>query len=251
MFSSLFKKSTTAVNTGSTTTPNKKETEKILKVKKSSKQVLTRTPMDATTPLADSSRPADAVAIKVGIVGDAQSGKTSLVRRFQDDRYSEEYVQTKGVNYLEKRIRLGSSANTDVVFSLFDLGSHEDTKRDFFNFVCDDAAAVVFAFDLTRKTSLESMKESYRKLRRINPTCMVLLVGCKFDLFLDLDLKDQEEITALARRYARAMKAPLMFTSSSHSINVQKVFKILFGAVFAIDCKVERSSNFGEPIIEY
>lgn len=202
------------------------------------------------TPAVRQDEPAnEEVSIKIAIVGDPQGGKSSLVRRFCDDRFSEEYIQTTGVNFVEKRIRLGANAS-DVVFTLNDLGS-DASSADFLPLVCDDATAIVFAFDLTRKQSLLSVKESYRKVRTLNKKAIVLLVGCKFDLFLDLEAEDQEEITSLARRFARAMKAPLVFTSSSHSINVQKVFKILFGCVFSIDSKIERVTAVGEPIIEY
>ena len=189
----------------------------------------------------------EVVSIKVAVLGDSQVGKTSLVKRFHADRFSEEYIQTTGINFLEKRIRIGSTS-LDVIFTLCDLGSN---SQDLLPLVCDDATAVIFAFDLTRKQTLYSVKEYYRRVRSLNTKAIVLLVGCKFDLFLDLDSSDQEEITSLARRFAGAMKAPLIFTSASHSINVQKIFKIMFGGVFAIDCKVERISTHGEPIIEY
>jgi GTP-binding protein of the ras superfamily involved in termination of M-phase len=78
-----------------------------------------------------------------------------------------------------------------------------------------------------------------------------VLVGAKFDLFLDLEPDDQAHICTLSRRYALAMKSPLVFTSASYSINVQKLFKIVSGLCFGVDCKVERVSAMGEPIIEY
>jgi GTP-binding protein of the ras superfamily involved in termination of M-phase len=204
----------------------------------------------SAAPLAAKQQPVgEEVSIKVALIGDAQAGKSSVVKRFCDDRFSEEYIQTTGINFVEKRIRL-SAHTADVVFTLNDLGS-DPSSADLLPLVCDDATAIIFVFDLTRKQSLLSVKESYRKVRTINKKAIVLLVGCKFDLFLDLESEDQEEITSLARRFARAMKASLIFTSSSHSINVQKVFKILFGSVFAIDCKIERVTVVGEPIIEY
>ena len=194
-------------------------------------------------------QPANDVALKVALIGDAQAGKTALTRRFQDDRFSEEYVQTTGVNFLEKRTRVGAHG-TDVVFTLCDLGS-DLSSDELFPLVCDDAHAVLFVFDLTRKESLGSIKESYRRMRLLNKRAYPLLVGCKYDLFEDLDPADQAEVTQLARKFARAMNAPLIYTSASHSINVLRVFKILFGGVFGIDCKVERKDAEGEPIIEY
>jgi len=44
-------------------------------------------------------------------------------------------------------------------------------------------------------------------------------------------VKEEEEITKQARRFARAMKAPLIYCSTSHSINVQKIFKIVLSSI--------------------
>jgi len=54
-----------------------------------------------------------------------------------------------------------------------------------------------------------------------------------------------------ARRFAKAMKAALIFTSASHGINVQKIYKVVFSKVFNVTCKIPKKSKIGEPIIEY
>lgn len=48
-------------------------------------------------------------------------------------------------------------------------------------------------------------------------------MGTKFDLFFGLPAVEQEDMLVQARKYAKAMKAPLVFVSSSHGINVMKV----------------------------
>ena len=55
-----------------------------------------------------------------------------------------------------------------------------------------------------------------------------VLVGTKFDLFYTSDKADQAETLKQARKYAKAMKAPLIFSSASHGINIQKMFKLVF-----------------------
>lgn len=47
------------------------------------------------------------------------------------------------------------------------------------------------------------------------------------------------------------MKAALIFTSASHGINVQKIYKVVFSKVFNVTCKIPKKSKIGEPIIEY
>ena len=124
-----------------------------------------------------------------------------------------------GVNFMEKTI---SIRNTEITFSIWDLGG----QREFVNMlplVCNDAVAILFMFDLTRKSTLNSIKEWYRQGRGFNKTAIPFLIGTKYDHFVNMSQKDQEEISAQAKRFAKAMRASLIFSSTSHSINVQKV----------------------------
>ena len=120
---------------------------------------------------------------------------------------------------MEKTI---SIRNTEITFSIWDLGG----QREFVNMlplVCNDAVAILFMFDLTRKSTLNSIKEWYRQGRGFNKTAIPFLIGTKYDQFVTFPVEDQEEISNQARRFARAMRASLIFSSTSHSINVQKV----------------------------
>ncbi|CAM9157848.1 unnamed protein product [Heterosigma akashiwo] len=45
------------------------------------------------------------------------------------------------------------------------------------------------------------------------------------------------------------MKAPLVFTSSPHSINVQKMFKLVLSRVFELRCTLQPIKNVGEPLL--
>jgi len=120
---------------------------------------------------------------------------------------------------MEKTI---SIRNTEITFSIWDLGG----QREFVNMlplVCNDAVAILFMFDLTRKSTLNSIKEWYRQGRGFNKTAIPFLVGTKYDHFVNFPKEDQEEISQQARRFAKAMRASLIFSSTSHSINVQKV----------------------------
>jgi GTP-binding protein of the ras superfamily involved in termination of M-phase len=47
------------------------------------------------------------------------------------------------------------------------------------------------------------------------------------------------------------MDAPLIFNSSSHSVNVQKTFKIILSKVFNLECHVPTVEQSGDPILMY
>lgn len=125
------------------------------------------------------------------MVGDAQIGKTSLMVKYVEGSWDEDYIQTLGVNFMEKTI---SIRNTEITFSIWDLGG----QREFVNMlplVCNDAVAILFMFDLTRKSTLNSIKEWYRQGRGFNKTAIPILVGTKYDHFVNFPIQDQEEIS--------------------------------------------------------
>ncbi|KAF2746033.1 P-loop containing nucleoside triphosphate hydrolase protein [Sporormia fimetaria CBS 119925] len=187
------------------------------------------------------------VVIKVGMVGDAQIGKTSLMVKYVEGSWDEDYIQTLGVNFMEKTI---SIRNTEITFSIWDLGG----QREFVNMlplVCNDAVAILFMFDLTRKSTLNSIKEWYRQGRGFNKTAIPFLVGTKYDHFVNFPREEQEEISNQAKRFAKAMKASLIFSSTSHSINVQKIFKIVLSKAFDLKCTIPEIENVGEPLLLY
>lgn len=139
----------------------------------------------------DQGRNKNSVVIKVGMVGDAQIGKTSLMVKYVEGSWDEDYIQTLGVNFMEKTI---SIRNTEITFSIWDLGG----QREFVNMlplVCNDAVAILFMFDLTRKSTLNSIKEWYRQGRGFNKTAIPFLIGTKYDHFVNFPREDQEEIS--------------------------------------------------------
>ncbi|GMK54559.1 hypothetical protein CspeluHIS016_0111450 [Cutaneotrichosporon spelunceum] len=189
----------------------------------------------------------NAVVLKVGMVGDAGIGKTSLMVKYVEGSFDEDYIQTLGVNFMEKAITI---RNTEITFSIWDLGG----QREFVSMlplVSNDAVAILFMFDLTRKATLNSIKEWYRQARGFNKTAIPVLIGTKFDLFATQPLEEQEEITKQAKRFSKAMHAPLIFCSTSHSINVQKIFKIVLAKAFDLKCVIPEIEEVGEPILLY
>ena len=154
--------------------------------------------------------------------------------------------------------------------------------------VCNDAIALLFMFDLSRKSTLSSVKEWYRQARLLNKSAVPFLIGTKYDVYSQQDEQDREETLkqvrivlripllfdliricsfaecvlvflffcslareCQARKYAAAMKAPLIFCSSAQAINVQKIFKIVLAKVFDLPGQVPKLSGVNEPIIEY
>jgi len=197
--------------------------------------------------IGDSTKIKNNVTVKIGMVGDAQIGKTSLMVKYVHGTFDENYIQSLGVNFMEKAITI---RNTEVTFSIWDLGGHKDFMN-MLPLVCNEAVAIFFMFDLSRKSTLNSIKEWYRQARTQNKAAIPFLIGCKYDYFAGFPREDQEDITNQARKYAHAMKAPLIFSSTAKSINIQKIFKLVLSKVFELKCTIPEIGQIGEPILEY
>jgi GTP-binding protein of the ras superfamily involved in termination of M-phase len=171
------------------------------------------------------------ISIKLALVGDAGVGKSSVLLRYVDSRFDS--TITLGVSFMEKTISVNK--NTKCNMSIWDLGGSFSALLPI---VCESSVAVVFMFDLTRRESLESIKTWYKQVRAINKTAIPFLCGTKFDLFNHVTETERDSTISLARKYANAMKAPLIFTSALETVNVGKLFKIIFLKVFDLPIDV-------------
>jgi len=57
--------------------------------------------------------------------------------------------------------------------------------------VCNEAVAILFMFDLSRKSTLNSIKEWYRQARGFNKTAIPFLIGTKYDYFIGFSPEEQ------------------------------------------------------------
>jgi len=192
------------------------------------------------------------ILVKVGMIGESQTGKTSLMVRYVQNIFAEDYIETLGVNYMnvnfmEKTIKL---KNITVTLNIWDLGGQKEYLK-LMPLVCKDAKALLFVFDLTRKKSLSLIREWYREARKENKNALPFLVGAKYDLFSKKDTVFRDDITAQARKFAKAMKAPLIYTSSALGTNIRKIFQLIVAKLFHLRPKLSEENKNTEPILEW
>jgi len=185
--------------------------------------------------------------VKVAMVGDSQVGKTSLMERFCEATFDETQLHTQGVNFMERSVTLSGQ---DVTFSIWDIGGHTDSES-MLPLVCNDAAALLLLFDLTRPETLDAIRDWHRKARALNKCAMPFLVGCKYDLLLEQPVEEQLHMVSIARRFAAAVDAPLIFCAPSVPINVSNVFKVILIRLFGLAPAVPLLSQPGEPVLHY
>ncbi|XP_042504278.1 septum-promoting GTP-binding protein 1-like [Macadamia integrifolia] len=189
----------------------------------------------------------DSVMLKISILGDSHIGKTSFVIKYVGDEQEQRSLQMSGLNVMDK-VFLVKGAK--IAFSIWDVGG-DHSSLNHVPIACKDAAAILIMFDLTSRCTLNSVLRWYQQARKWNQTAIPILIGTKFDDFVRLPLDMQLTIVNQARAYAQAMKATLFFSSATHNINVNKIFKFITAKLFNLPWTVQRNLTIGEPIIDF
>jgi small GTP-binding protein len=116
--------------------------------------------------------------MRIVLVGDSGVGKTSILRRYIEDKFSDSVGETLGIDALVRKISyLGRRIKTLV----WDTSGHERFHA--INSVTYAKANVFVAvFDLTRPETLENLSGWIKRIREHNQTAKIILVGSKSDL---------------------------------------------------------------------
>uniref|UniRef100_A0A6N2M911 Septum-promoting GTP-binding protein 1 n=1 Tax=Salix viminalis TaxID=40686 RepID=A0A6N2M911_SALVM len=165
----------------------------------------------------------DLVALKISLLGDCQIGKTSFLAKYVGNEKGEGVKQNNGDEGLEQQIPVA----------------------------CKDSVAILIMFDLTSRVTLNSVIRWYQEARKWNQTAVPVIIGTKFDDFIQLPIDLQWTIASQARAYAKALNATLFFSSATYNINVNKIFKFITAKLFDLPWTLERNLTIGEPIIDF
>jgi len=115
---------------------------------------------------------------KVCLIGDFAVGKTSLIRRYVFDEFSESYLTTIGVHITKKEL---SVKETPVTLIIWDLagnnGIHEVTPS-----YMAGAAGALFVGDLSRPWTIDTINGHLAAFHEVNPRSAGVLVFNKTDL---------------------------------------------------------------------
>jgi Rab family protein len=189
----------------------------------------------------------DLVNLKISLLGDCDIGKTTFLVKYVGNEVEKRSLQMEGLNLMDKTLYVQGAR---ISFCIWDVAG-DKKSLDQIPMACKDAVALLIMFDLTSRSTLNNVVGWYTEARKWNQTAIPILIGTKFDDFVRLPPDVQWTIVTQARAYARAMKATLFFSSATHNINVNKIFKFIMAKLFNLPWTIERNLKVGEPIIDF
>ncbi|PRM96673.1 Rab family GTPase [Aliarcobacter cryaerophilus] len=149
------------------------------------------------------------ISYKIVLVGDFGAGKTSLIKRYVDNTFSEEYKSSIGVSISKKILEVKiDDILYETTMMIWDIEGKTDFKPIFHHHLNGSKGFVVVA-DLTRQTTIDSIQEHIKLCKTICKDAPIVLALNKIDLYsnnIDLDaLKDSfdEEIIGIFKTSAK------------------------------------------------
>lgn len=160
--------------------------------------------------------------LKIALLGDPAVGKTSLINRYVDHKFENDYQPTLGVNIVAKKIIIDEK-KIEVKLILWDIAGQEryDLSRQLFFQGCWGA---LFVYDITRDSTFHSIKTKWLKdLKNYgkDDAVFILIANKK-------DLKDRVILKKDGESLAKEINAnDFIETSAKQGDNVEKAFKNL------------------------
>ena len=159
------------------------------------------------------------LSFKVIVIGPAAVGKSSLIRRFVEDKFTLAYKFTIGVDFSTKIIEYKSQKKARV--TIWDIGGQDRFKTLRRNFYTGTHGALV-VFDVTRAQTFSKMKEWISDMNQLlEEKVPLVILGNKVDLISEIGVVvDKDE----SKEYADKIGSTYIETSAKSGNNVQKAF---------------------------
>eukprot|EP00831_Metopus_contortus_P038327 TRINITY_DN30148_c0_g1_i1.p1 TRINITY_DN30148_c0_g1~~TRINITY_DN30148_c0_g1_i1.p1 ORF type:complete len:207 (-),score=29.22 TRINITY_DN30148_c0_g1_i1:135-755(-) len=173
--------------------------------------------------------------ISVIVLGNCQVGKTSMIIRYTEDKFSESFSTTLGVDFKMKKMELDG---WNVKMQIWDTSGQERFRTITKNYY-EKAMGVVLVYDATDPKSFEEIENWMQQLdNHAKPFTQKVLVGAKYD-------KDNVKITPeQGKELGEEYGIRFFQTSSKTGENVDETFNFLARAVLEnnIDIKMLKNS---------
>ncbi|WP_297707202.1 Rab family GTPase [uncultured Eudoraea sp.] len=140
---------------------------------------------------------------KIVILGHFGVGKTSLIRRFVTNQFSDKYKVTIGVHITKKVVALTSEDSISLI--LWDLEGTDDLDqiRDAYLL---GTHGIIFVFDISRPSTFQHLKTDLQIVSRKIPDRPLLIIGNKKDLVPEDELHETLNEHAIQYNYLTSAK---------------------------------------------
>ncbi len=157
-------------------------------------------------------------ASKLILTGDFQVGKSSIIKRFVENQFIDNYIATIGVKISKKSVVMNE--DTSINFILWDIGGQIGQMAPYRHRFYEGANSAFIVIDRTRQNALDSVRRWYKDIEVSVPSDIpIVIVGNKSDLQEDLVISEEE-----IKMVAKELGFHYILTSAKTGENVNEAF---------------------------
>lgn len=154
---------------------------------------------------------------KVVLIGDYSTGKTSLIRRFVDNQFSDVYLSTIGVKISRKKL---SIQDDEVQNIIWDIEGATEKKPLNTTYLMGAHGAIIVA-DVSREVTLENIQNFIDLLKEKSLNIPFVIALNKCDLLGD----NSAVFSKISEQYSQA--GSIHLTSAKNAQGVEEIFETL------------------------
>ncbi|MDX1277479.1 Rab family GTPase [Oceanihabitans sediminis] len=152
---------------------------------------------------------------KIVLLGHFGVGKSSLIRRFVEDTFTDNYKVTIGVHILKKEVEVTDKTIVNLI--IWDLEGNDDIANTRPSYMLG-TNGIIYVYDLTRPTTYQDLKKDLDFIKTNYANIPIKVVGNKKDLVTNVFLKENEDAFQPYTDF---------FTSAKKNTKVDKMFSTL------------------------
>ncbi len=155
------------------------------------------------------------ISKKIVLLGHFGVGKTSLIRRFVEDIFTDDYKVSIGVHILKKEVNIKDGEQVSLM--LWDLEGADDIES-FRSSYLLGTHSFIYVFDVTRPSTYTTINSDVAYLQKNYKMVNIIVVGNKIDLREPISFEHSLNEMGINCDY---------FTSAKTSDNVNTMFELL------------------------
>jgi len=163
---------------------------------------------------------------KIVIVGKSAVGKSSIMIKFTDDRFTENYLTTIGVDFKFRSFKLKEESFKLQIWDTAGQEKYQTITKTFYK----GAHAVIIVFDITSRISFEEMTNMW--FREVESNCdkdvQIAIVGNKCDMESQREVSHEE-----ANNFAIKNNSTYFEASAKSGTNIEQIFFGLTEIIYA------------------
>jgi small GTP-binding protein len=160
----------------------------------------------------------DRPRFKMCVIGDEGVGKSSIIRRYVEDKFEEGYSREQRISVIQEMYvsveEKGLPRSEVITLNIWDLVGGITQKQAYIN-----AQGAILVCDLTEKVSLYTLEYWTTDLFKITGEIPVLVVGNKYDLKSELKVDGKE-----LKKESKKLNASHTWASAKSGENVKEAF---------------------------